>query len=102
LLRPKAVNFYFVDAADQEEDVRELLTIVRERILNRFGLAPVRDIQVLCPMNRGGLGARALNIELQKVLNPPGGIRIERFGWTFCPGDKVMQMSRTWSRSPPA
>jgi ATP-dependent exoDNAse (exonuclease V) alpha subunit len=29
----------------------------------------------LCPMNRGGLGARALNLELQKVLNltrPPG------------------------------
>jgi hypothetical protein len=24
------------------------------------------------PMNRGGLGARSLNIELQKALNPPG------------------------------
>ena len=29
-------------------------------------------------------------IELQKALNLPGEIRIERFGWTFCPGDKVM------------
>jgi hypothetical protein len=38
-------------------------------------------------MNRGGLGARSLNIELQNALNPPGEIRIERFGWTFCPGD---------------
>jgi hypothetical protein len=37
--------------------------------------------KVLCPMNRGGLGARSLNIELQKELNPPGEIRIERFGW---------------------
>src|SRR5215472_16578902 len=50
------------------------------------------DIQVLCPMNRGGLGARSLNIELQTALNPPGEIRVERFGWTFCPGDKVMQV----------
>jgi exodeoxyribonuclease V alpha subunit len=41
-------------------------------------------------MNRGALGARPLNIELQKELNPPGEVRIERFGWTFCPGDKVM------------
>jgi hypothetical protein len=57
--------------------------IVRERIPKRFGFDPIRDIQVLCPMNRGGLGARSLNIELQKELNPPGEIRIERFG---CPG----------------
>ena len=27
----------------------------------RFGLDPIRDIQVLCPMNRGGVGARSLN-----------------------------------------
>jgi exodeoxyribonuclease V alpha subunit len=38
----------------------------------RFGLDPVRDVQVLCPMNRGGLGARSLNLELQALLNPPG------------------------------
>jgi exodeoxyribonuclease V alpha subunit len=91
-------DFYFVDAADPEEGVRRLLTIVHDRIPKRFGLDPVRDIQVLCPMNRGGLGARSLNIELQKVLNPPGEVRIERFGWTFCPGDKVMQIENDYDR----
>jgi exodeoxyribonuclease V alpha subunit len=55
---------------------------VQERIPKRFGLDPIRDIQVLCPMNRGGLGARSLNIELQKALNSPSEIRIERFGIT--------------------
>jgi exodeoxyribonuclease V alpha subunit len=49
-------------------------------------------------MNRGGLGARSLNIELQKVLNPPGEIRIERFGWTFCRGDKVMQVENNYDK----
>jgi exodeoxyribonuclease V alpha subunit len=49
-------------------------------------------------MNRGGLGARSLNIELQSVLNPPGDIRVERFGWTFCPGDKVMQIENNYDR----
>jgi exodeoxyribonuclease V alpha subunit len=49
-------------------------------------------------MNRGGLGARSLNIELQKELNPPGEIRIERFGWTFCPGDKVMQVENDYDK----
>jgi exodeoxyribonuclease V alpha subunit len=91
-------DFYFVDAADPEEGVRKLLAIVRERIPKRFGFDPVRDIQVLCPMNRGGLGARSLNIELQRVLNPPGEIRVDRFGWTFCPGEKVMQVENDYDR----
>ena len=91
-------DFYFVDAADPEEAVRKVLTIVRERIAKRFGFDPIRDIQVLCPMNRGGLGARSLNIELQKALNPPGDIRIERFGRTFCPGDKVMQVENDYDK----
>ncbi len=91
-------DFYFVDAADADEAVRKLLAIVQERIPQRFGFHPVRDIQVLCPMNRGGLGARSLNIELQKVLNAPGEIRIERFGWIFSPGDKVMKVENDYDK----
>jgi exodeoxyribonuclease V alpha subunit len=91
-------DFHFVDATDAEAGVRKMLAIVRERIPKRFGFDPVRDIQVLCPMNRGGLGARSLNIELQKELNPPGEISIERFGWIFCPGDKVMQVENDYDK----
>ena len=91
-------DFYFVDAANPEEGVRKLLAIVQERIPKRFGFDPIRDVQVLCPMNRGGLGARSLNIELQTALNPPGEIRIDRFGWTFCPGDKVMQVENDYDK----
>jgi exodeoxyribonuclease V alpha subunit len=91
-------DFYFVDVADADDGVRKVLTIVQDRIPQRFGLDAIRDIQVLCPMNRGGLGARSLNVELQKVLNPPGEIRIERFGWTFCRGDKVMQVENNYDR----
>jgi exodeoxyribonuclease V alpha subunit len=40
-------DFYFVDATDAEEGVRKLLAIVQERIPKRFGLDPIRDIQVL-------------------------------------------------------
>ncbi|KJB97479.1 ATPase AAA [Skermanella aerolata KACC 11604] len=91
-------DFYFVDAADPEDGVRKLIHMVRDRIPRRFGLDPVRDIQILCPMNRGGMGARSLNIELQKVLNPPRDPRIERFGWTFCEGDKVMQIENDYDK----
>ncbi|MFL5281893.1 MAG: ATP-dependent RecD-like DNA helicase, partial [Rhodopila sp.] len=91
-------DFYFVDAADPEDGLRKLLAVVRERIPARFGLDPVRDVQVLCPMNRGGLGARALNVELQAALNPPGETQVAKFGWTFCPGDKVMQVVNDYDR----
>lgn len=94
----KSVDFYYVDAADAEEAVRKLLAIVQDRIPKRFGLDHVLDIQVLCPMNRGGLGARSLNVELQKALNLPGEIRVERFGWTFCPGDKVVQIENDYDK----
>src|SRR3712207_3660725 len=49
-------------------------------------------------MNRRGLGARSLNLELQRLLNPPGEVRVERFGWSFGPGDKVMQVANDHER----
>jgi hypothetical protein len=91
-------DFFFVEALDPDEAVRKLLLLVRERIPRRFAVDPVRDIQVLCPMNRGGLGARSLNLELQAALNPPSDDRVERFGTTFAPGDKVMQVENDYQR----
>ena len=91
-------DFFFVEAADPEEGVRKLLAVVGTRIPARFGLDPIRDIQVLCPMNRGGLGARSLNIALQQALNPPGELRVERFGWSYGVGDKVMQVTNDYER----
>ena len=91
-------DFYFVPAEDPEQAVERIIDLVRSHIPRRFGLDPVRDIQVLCPMNRGGGGARSLNIELQAALNPAGAERIERFGWTFAPGDKIMQIENDYDK----
>ncbi|KDU95558.1 recombinase RecD [Komagataeibacter rhaeticus AF1] len=91
-------DFYFVEVAEPEIGLRKLLAVVKDRIPARFGLDPVRDVQVLCPMNRGGLGARSLNIELQQALNPPGEVKVERFGWIYGPGDKVMQIANDYDR----
>ena len=49
-------------------------------------------------MNRGGVGTRSLNIELQAALNPAGDRKLERFGWTFAPGDKVMQIENDYDK----
>ena len=98
LTAPDGSDFFFVEAAEPEDAARKLLAVVRDRVPAHFGFHPVRDIQVLCPMNRGSLGARTLNIELQRALNPPGALRVERFGWTFGPGDKVMQVANNYER----
>ena len=91
-------DFYFVPADDPDTAMRRIIDLVKTRIPQRFGLDPIRDIQVLCPMNRGGVGARSLNIALQRALNPAGERKVERFGWTFAPGDKVMQIENDYDK----
>jgi exodeoxyribonuclease V alpha subunit len=61
-------DFHLVRCTDAEDGAEKLLEIVARRIPARFGLDPIREVQVLCPMNRGGLGARSLNLELQRLL----------------------------------
>jgi exodeoxyribonuclease V alpha subunit len=91
-------DFYFIPADTPEEIHDKLLQVVTERIPKRFGLHPVRDVQVLTPMNRGGLGARALNAELQHVLNEKGEPKVTRFGTTFAPGDKIIQTVNNYDK----
>jgi exodeoxyribonuclease V alpha subunit len=46
----------------------------------------------------GRVGARSLYIELQAALNPADDRKIARFGWTFAPGDKVMQVENDYDK----
>ena len=40
----------------------------------------------------------SLNIELQAALNPAGERKVERCGWTFALGDKVMQIENDYDK----
>lgn len=91
-------DFYFVSADTPEEAADKIVRLVSERIPRQFHYDAVRDVQVLCPMNRGDVGARHLNQSLQMALNPPGQSALERFGWHFGPGDKVMQMANDYDK----
>lgn len=91
-------DFYFLAAETPEQAVAMVLKVVGERIPERFGFDPIQQVQVLCPMARGGCGSRALNIELQKLLNPNPTEQVERFGWRFAPGDKVMQIANDYEK----
>jgi len=90
-------DFYFVEAQEPTRAVNLIVRLLRERIPKRFGLHPLDDVQVLTPMQRGELGARNLNRVLQKALNPGEG-GVDRFGWTYRRGDKVMQTVNNYDR----
>jgi exodeoxyribonuclease V alpha subunit len=91
-------DFCFIPVNDPDAAVSAIIRLVEADIPRRFGLDPIRDIQVLCPMNGGNLGTRSLIVELQAVLNPTGDRKVERFGWTFAPGDKVMQVVNDYDK----
>jgi exodeoxyribonuclease V alpha subunit len=92
-------DFYFIESTEPEDIQKLVVRLVKERIPARFGLEPKTDIQVLTPMNRSTLGARNLNQVLQAVLNPAtDGPEVQRFGWTFRIGDRVIQTENDYDK----
>ena len=93
------IDFYFIETQEPEAIQDLIVRLVKERIPARFGFDPKTDIQVLSPMNRSLLGARNLNQVLQTALNPgDGGPEVQRFGWTFRIGDRVIQTENDYNR----
>ncbi len=90
-------DFFVVPSRDAATTASLVHELVVTRIPRKFGLDPTRDVQVLTPMNRGPLGALALNKMLQAALNPGVG-GLERRGRTFRAGDKVMQVRNDYDK----
>jgi exodeoxyribonuclease V alpha subunit len=97
---PKDGDFFFIDRAEPEQIAETLVEMVKTRIPGKFRFDPLRDIQVLCPMNRGSLGIRELNVRLQEELNPAraGEPVAEKFGWKFRVRDKVLQTENNYDK----
>ena len=93
-------DFHFVERAEPEQIAATVLDMVKKRIPAKFRLDAIRDIQVLCPMNRGSLGIRELNVKLQGELNParPEEPVVEKFGWQFRVRDKVIQTENNYEK----
>ena len=91
-------DLYFVSAEEPEAIVQTVVDLVQRRLPQKFQVDPVRDVQVLCPMNRSLTGARNINQALQEALNPPGEHSVDKFGNRFSVGDKVMQIENNYDR----
>ncbi|MBB5032706.1 SF1B family DNA helicase RecD2 [Prosthecobacter vanneervenii] len=93
-------DFFFLQHSEPEEIKHTLVELAHTRLAAKYGLDPIRDIQVLTPMNRNLLGTISLNQSLQLALNPPNELKfeIERFGITFRVGDKVIQTHNNYDK----
>jgi len=93
-------DFYFLERPDPEPIAQTVVDLVKRRLPAKFALDPIRDIQVLSPMNRGSLGIRELNLRLQAELNPvrPNEPIVEKFGWQFRLRDKLIQTENDYDK----
>jgi exodeoxyribonuclease V alpha subunit len=90
-------EFFVIQKRDAEDAAETIKKLVVERIPQRFGLDPRRDIQVLTPMHRGAAGTVALNQLLQRALNPHHE-GIEHKQEILLLGDKVMQVKNDYEK----
>ena len=93
-------DFFFIEREEPDQIAATLVEIIKTRIPSKFRLDSIRDIQVLCPMNRGSLGIRELNVLLQNELNPAHADEpvVEKFGWQFRLRDKVIQTENDYDK----
>ena len=88
-------DFVFLELDDPEALKARLLDLVAEELPRRYGLDPLRDLQVITPMHRGPVGIQTLNHELQERLNPES----DRWSWggrVYRRHDKVMQLRNNY------
>lgn len=90
-------DFYHIEAESAAEVWSKIKGLLRKRLQNHFHLDPLRQVQVLTPMQRGELGAINLNTSIQTLLNPDSE-GIERFGISYKVGDRVMQTLNNYEK----
>ena len=81
-------DFFFIDRPNPERALETVVEVVAERAPKRFGVDPIREVQVLAPMYRGAVGIDALNERLQAELNPRGKPAVSD---RFRVGDRLIQ-----------
>jgi exodeoxyribonuclease V alpha subunit len=103
LLPPSAAkegaDCIFIESDDSDETLLKIKGIVAKSLPN-LGFKP-EEITVLSPMQRGIVGVRNLNEELQKIVNPASDAKAEhlRAGLILRVGDRVMQRRNNYDKN---
>lgn len=91
-------DFYWIETDSPERVLKLTEKLILERIPERFGMSPMRDIQILTPTNRGVLGTAALNGMMQSLLNTNHSGECQQNGYILKCGDKVMQSVNNYDK----
>lgn len=93
----KDSDFFFASEETNEGIVERLVKYCTENLPRYYHADPLRDIQVLTPMQRGTVGAANLNQVLQEAMNPQGPA-LRRGGVCYRVRDKVMQIRNDYDK----
>jgi exodeoxyribonuclease V alpha subunit len=91
-------DFFFQEEEDPQKVVEIIKELCSKRLPEYYKIDPVKDIQVLCPMQRGEVGAFNLNTVLQETLNP-NDVSVKYGGTVFKLRDKVMQIKNNYDKN---
>ena len=105
LSNSRGTDFFFQGCEEPEKAVPLITALIRDRLPRFYHVRP-QEIQLLTPMQRGVVGAANLNQVLQEALNPASPPdkfgnstpELHRGGYTFRPGDKVMQIRNDYDK----
>lgn len=94
-------DFFFVQRNNPEDTASTVIDLCTVRIPDKFGLDPMKDIQVLTPTKKGAAGVFSLNAALQNRLNPPKAeLKEKQFrDMVFRENDRVMQVKNNYGLS---
>ncbi|MFH1279420.1 MAG: ATP-binding domain-containing protein, partial [Candidatus Eisenbacteria bacterium] len=90
-----AADFRFIEVEGGEQALDWIKGFLTGEVRERYGMDPLRDVQVMAPMHKGLAGVANLNRELQALLNPRG-TEVRREGKVLRRGDKVIQLRNNY------
>lgn len=100
LMDNNSSDFYFFGEDDPAAAADLLIDVVTRRLVSRFNIDPMRDVQVIAPMYRGPAGVHALNEALQRAINPESSATAKKLigDRVFRVGDKLMQTRNNYEK----
>ncbi|MEG1637869.1 MAG: ATP-dependent RecD-like DNA helicase, partial [Cellulosilyticaceae bacterium] len=93
----KDSNFFFMEQEDNEGVINTIVNLCTKRLPTYYKVNPLRDIQVLTPMQRTETGAANLNTILQTALNK-NTLCLKRGATEYRLHDKVMQIRNNYDK----
>ena len=94
----KRSDFFFIEREDEHAVADTVANLCVNRLPKKYGAELFGQIQVITPSHKGAAGTEALNIMLQKALNPPSPRKREKKHRevVFREGDRVMQIKNDY------